>query len=311
MTTIERKLRSNLSYASFQSEQSVAKLLANAGWLSTHGLYYNDPLTQKHREIDVVARQIWKRKLKVGEQLVRITVLVEVKSMKGFHLLISEYPAESEDFFQHIHWFGDPRGKYLEVVQGLDALGVKADEIDNLVRRLHQYAYPGGRSRLWKMMIRPHPITTFTSFRETNLGTEKDLDNSVFWRASQNLRSAHANISDDIRKTHLDTLIGAAEFEASRSKDWISAVFWWAADRIDIVDIIHPIVVTDAKIWATLNGGPRNRGFARFGSHTYTGLMDWWCDLVNASHLERYIAKLTRHYFRHMQSAKARLLDSA
>ena len=308
MTSIESKLLGCTPYSSFLSEQNAAKLFLRSGWESTHGLYYDDPLTNKQRELDVVARQIWKRKSQSGEQLGRITLLLEVKSMKGFHLLISEHPAESDDFFEHIHWLGDPTGKYVEVNQGLINLGRKPEEIGRLLKALHQHAYPRQTCRMWKMMVRPHPIATFTSFRETNLGSEKDLDNSVFWRASQNLRSAHASISGNIREVHLETLLGAAEFEA-KNKDWMRSMLWWASQQIGMVDIIHPIVVTDAEIWVASGDRPSQRGFARFGTHTYTGRMDWWCDVVNSEYLEEYVDQLTQHYRKHMRSAKAQLRD--
>ena len=306
MTALESKILASSPYASFQAERSIAELLARTKWESTHGLYYDDLLTNKQRELDVVARQIWRRKHRDTQQLCRITVLVEVKSMSGFHLLLSEHPAASRDFYRHTHWLGDPSGKYIDLLQQFDNLGIEPKKIGALIEKLHRYAYPRQHARMWAMMVRPHSIPVFTSFRETNLGSEKDLDNSVFWRASQGLRSAHASIASNIRRTHLETIAGAAEFEA-KSKNWVDSMFWWASQQIGMVDIIHPVVVTDAKLWAASNGGAEERKYARFGSHTYTGEMDWWCDLVNTEHLQEYVTKLTDHYRRYLRSAKAKL----
>lgn len=306
VSTLENKISENISFKSFQAERRVADILSRSKWESTHGLFYVDLQTNKHRELDVVAHQVWNRTHRDVEQRCRITLLIEVKSMSGFHLLLSEHPATSQDFYQHIHWFGDPSGKYAELSQQLNEIGVDPKKILALTEKLHGYAYPRQHARMWSMMVRPQPVAAFTSFRETNLGGEKDLDNSVFWRASQNLRSAHMSIAKEIRCGHLETLIGAAEYEA-RSKNWLDSMLWWASQQVCIVDIIHPIVVTDAMIWATTPEGVKKRDYARFGTHTYTGLMDWWCDLVNSDHIEEYVNKLTSYYRKRLRSARAKM----
>ncbi|WIG54829.1 MAG: hypothetical protein OJF61_000615 [Rhodanobacteraceae bacterium] len=306
LDSVKKKLLTSLPYKTFRAERDVSDLLEHSGWKATHGLYYEDTDTKKQRELDVVARQIWQRSQHDVTQLCRITLIIEVKSMIGFHLLLSKHPATNQNFYEHIRWLGDGSGKYLEIAEMLRALDVEESKISALVRKLHRYAYPRETARMRPMMIRPNAAPVFTSFRETNMGSEKELEVSVFWRASQGLRSAFKAICQDIHETHLINLRDAAEFEAN-STSWPESMLWWTRERVSILDIVHPIVVTDAQLWLSDSSGPTECSFARFGAHTYTGSMSWWCDVVNASHLPRYIAELSKHYRSKLRRIKAKL----
>ncbi|WP_426270781.1 hypothetical protein ACN9MB_03395 [Dyella kyungheensis] len=303
---MEQRILSSAPYKSFQSERVVVDLFRDHAWASTHGLYYEDLQTQKQRELDVVARQIWLSGDKAHEWVCRITVLVEVKTMAGFHLLLS--PVESPDtrFFDHIRWFGDSTGKYKALSKRFRALGISLEDIDALIKRAHQHAYPEDRARLWEQMIRPQSLMAFTSFRETNFGSEKELDNSVFWRASRNLRSAQASIVESMGRSDMRELLITAEFDHIKD-DWVDGMWFTLSRRLNAVDIIHPVVVTDAQLWIVGDEGPRQCNYARFGEQSYNGAIEWWCDLVNSEHLGDYVAAVSSHYAKRLLASGGKL----
>ena len=113
------KLAESASFHSFRSESAVCDALKSLRWNAKHGAYYEDLETKKQREIDVIAQQFWSRKTKNGDQRVRITVLIEVKTMKGFHLLVSPFEEDGFSFYQNVHWLGDPLGNYSELSSAL------------------------------------------------------------------------------------------------------------------------------------------------------------------------------------------------
>ena len=305
LSRFTKELTSSGPYETFRAEQLVRAAFQDAGWDATHGFYYKDGETGKFREIDVLASRHWSKKSKPHLKLARVSLVVEVKSMKGFTVLLSERQTDPSDFYNHWDWFGDSSGKYPALCKGLETFGGTPQEIQSIQKRLNAFAYPGGLARMRAMMPNPPEIPCFSAFKETNTKSEKELDNSVVWRASQSLRSASSAIFDSVGQVKLENALLPAEYEKSR-KEWAKAVLSWAADSINIVDIVHPVIVTDASLWVASPTGPLNVPYARFGLHLFNGEIDWWCDLVNSQNLAAYISLVTNHYSRVMRSARAK-----
>lgn len=305
MTPLQNSLLASSAFGSFSSEQAVAEVLSKAKWSSTHGFYYEDLLTQKQREVDVIAMQTWKRKQGEVDQSCDIYLLVEVKSMSGFHLLLSEHTMDARSFYNHILWFGDASGKYLELAQKLEQRGIEPKHSRSLISRMHQYAYPRHTARMGSMMVRPQAAQVFTSFRETNIGSDKELESSVLWKAIQSLRSAESALSRQIRGYHIERLMESIEYEP-RTQDWVKAILPWAQWELGMVDIVHPVVVTDAKLWSANRAGIEERKSARFSLRTFAGHSEWWCDVVNSSYIKEYVAVVSKHYRRYLRRAKAK-----
>jgi len=298
MDELIKKIEASQSFKSFIRERDVSKLFHEHGWKAQHGAYYQDIKERKDREIDVIARQIWTKQTKLGEQLVRLIVPVEVKTMSGFHIIISSFDIEKNSFFQNIVWLGDSGAEYLRLRTKLLNSGLSDKIVDTLIQHLHDFAYPRQKARTFSLMLRPQDELVFTSFRETNIGSEKDLDNSVFWRASQSLYSATKSITESIYEYHLDC-INLSLLERSNMGDeinYVEEIFNSMRSQIQMIDIIHPIVVTDAMLWAVSDDSPQEIGSCRFSLHGYNGSVIWWCDLVNSSNLTEYLSKLTKHY---------------
>jgi hypothetical protein len=308
MDELIKKIESSQSFKSFIRERDVSKLFHKYGWDTQHGAYYQDVDEKKYREIDVIARQIWEKQTKFGKQLIRLTVPVEVKTMNGYHIIVSSLEREKKIYCQNIVWLGDSSSEYLKVRTKLLDSGLPDNTVHTLIQRLHDFAYPRQQARTFSLMLRPQDEVVFTSFRETNIGSEKDLDNSVFWRASQSLYSAAKSITESIYEYHLDG-INFTPIERNYigdEKKCIEEIFSRMCFHVQMIDIIHPIVVTDAMLWAVNEPAPQEISWCRFSLHEYNSSVVWWCDLVNSNHLIAYLNKLTKHYTLALKKSKAK-----
>src|SRR5207247_3096976 len=83
------KLLNSSAYHSIQSEQEVVLQIRSNGWLSSHGAFYSDVVTGKIREVDAVGVRRWEKKNKRDEISVTFNLLVEVKSARDSHVLVS------------------------------------------------------------------------------------------------------------------------------------------------------------------------------------------------------------------------------
>src|ERR1043165_656469 len=86
-TQLDEKLAGCASANSLRMEASVAQILQKLRWSTVQGPYYNDPLTGKAREIDVVGQQLWRHSGSVPDRRSTIQFVVECKSIKGWHIL--------------------------------------------------------------------------------------------------------------------------------------------------------------------------------------------------------------------------------
>ena len=295
---IDEILRSD-SFGSLKAERDIAVKTQALGWSSVHGFYFEDLTTGKNREIDVAAERYWKRKISKIEMRSSVQMLIEVKTMKGFHLFVSaKDEAEQQPLLQHILWLGDSNEKYLDLVAAIDEFDLSAAETNRVVKSLNHYAYPSGYMRrpMASVHVRPPVIPVFNAFRETNIGAEKNLDNSVFWKASESLRSAYESIKREWRLNALDSIKMHFEMARRRSKRWVDEAVYWTKSDFNFVKMIHPVVVTDAKIWCVHPTNTKEIGCARFAMQDSLHSAEWWCDVVNSSWIDHYLQGVSNHY---------------
>jgi len=88
--TIETKLQRSDALRSLTMEKEVVRRLRRLGWECVHSCYFKDLETTKLREIDVVAQRDWTKKLQGGSQVARVNLVIECKSVRGYHLLSIE-----------------------------------------------------------------------------------------------------------------------------------------------------------------------------------------------------------------------------
>ena len=173
---IKARLIGSYSVASMAAEQEVIAAFKRGDWWRVeHGSFFRDVTTGKLRELDVRASRHWSTTSKLD---VTLEVLVEVKSMRGYHLVFAPDANGYDDASAQRVWLGQApeafRSTLIETGAGLRI--VKEIEV------LHSdLSHPNGVSAIDPLLdIAPPPAQVFaTAFRETNVGSEKELDNSV------------------------------------------------------------------------------------------------------------------------------------
>jgi hypothetical protein len=207
---VRDRLKASTSYRTQQAEQEVWSIFQDYGWQAHQGVFYKDLQSGKMRELDVVATQFWSRELANRSLFLQLKFLIEVKSISNYHLLFPiDYTPHHDEKLLTL-WMGEEgivRNRFLRAVakRGTPPVG-------ELAALLHNAAYPGEVA-----VISPFNVTcppTFfnaSSFRETNIGGEKDLDNSVLWRAGLTLRSAYDSIREQRLRIHVENLVVSSQ----------------------------------------------------------------------------------------------------
>ena len=297
---LNEKLRNSDSYLSFSAERRIASLMTTLGWDSIHGFYYRDNETNKNRELDVAAEKRWVRTISKTQVNSSVLLLSEVKTMSGFHLLVSKKNEQRQLLIEHHLWSGDPAGKYLGVVNAVDEFNLSSDEQKKLVDSLNQHAYPNGymRRAISSVQVRPPRIQLFNAFRETSIGSDKNLENSVFWRSSEALRSAFRSIERQWIMDFLESVHLHVEGSRRYSKKWLDDAIKWIKLELNRVKVVHPVVFTDAHIWCvdSDSSAPAQIPYARFALQKTHHEIDWWCDVVNIAYKEDYLELISQHY---------------
>jgi hypothetical protein len=90
-SSLEEKIKTSTSWNSLLAERQVSDILTEHKWHSVHSSYYTDPDTNKLREIDVIARQTWVRKVKNISNYAQLAMVIECKSAAGYHVITSTY----------------------------------------------------------------------------------------------------------------------------------------------------------------------------------------------------------------------------
>ncbi|MES1221987.1 MAG: hypothetical protein ABUT20_41205 [Bacteroidota bacterium] len=266
------RLTKSEAVSSLTMERGICETMSANGWRAIRSPYYRDKETDKYKEIDIIAswsyEGLYRRKVPL---LTELSLLIECKSISGYHIIVdgevAKRPMERETL-QHT-WWGydlDHSPSRLETIFEKSTLNatIKAQA----VKSLQHILYPNDRMLYYKAVPDPLPIPRFPTFREMNIGSTKDLDNSVLWKAFMSLNSA-------------------AESFGHRHWKRINEELPYYCN--------HKILVIDAEIWKV--GQPITPlPYFRFLQRNIYGYLTQWIDVVNMKHIEAYSKQLTDHY---------------
>lgn len=303
------KLKQSEAYSSLRMERDIANITANIGWKVDSGVFYPDVTENKPREIDMVASQMWRRRVKVGEQILRLSLLVECKSLKGWNIII--LPRKKPDSYVSVHmqWIGHDVGlSGNQVKNRLAGLGYESNKAKGLFLEMYKNAYPTDFAKIKGLQISPMQCPFHSSaFRETNVKGDKDLDSSVLWRANRQLLSAVSSLKVKSRDCDLGWIFDGHEYEkdVKKSEEMMLEMF---DGRSNMVDIWHPIVVLDAAIWRMCKNQLRRCEWFRFGEIEVSADDSWWCDVVEKAAYKKYLFNLTKSYVGKCRQARLKRL---
>jgi hypothetical protein len=299
---VATKLLRSVAVRSLQAEQEVADLLSNADWSADHGHVYKDPDTGKIREIDVFAYRDHSRSRRQRTQSVGLRVLVEVKSIREFHLVFAPR-LTVEEMLRYVlgdsdagnyEWIGWHEGA---LASALDTATAAPADVASTIRLFRRACFnKSGGMRASEMLLPPPEIQYRSSaFRETNVGTEKDVDASVLWRALLTLDSAVAAEKIDTIRAQVDQIARKASAASLLQESMTDAAEEDILDCVGFVAVYHPIVVVESRLWMSVGGELKEiqncRFFRRDGDQP-----DRWYDVVTLSSFPAFVSELTSHY---------------
>lgn len=246
---IESKLRASKSIETLALEASITAELNELGWNASHGMFYLDILTGKSRELDVIAYQIWERDDGPHETSCTLRLLIECKSAIDFHIVFASTPQNMSRNILAGWWIGD-RAVSITTFAALADAGIEPADLADLREYCDTLAHEGDS-------LDPLPLRTSqvgTTFRETNVGAEKDLDSSVLWRAILTLRSATEALRRRQTQTRTERLVRSALDERKATQPILDELQAMLASLMPHREYYHRIVVIESTLW-TLSAG--------------------------------------------------------
>jgi hypothetical protein len=303
---ISQLLKSSEAYRSLKAEQDVAACLARLGWQTTQSPYYVDGKTTKPRELDVAASGYWKKPRKAGDLVARVDLLIEVKTNSDFHILCAGQTSGPFGFAGNEHWMGYSEETRTKLEEQLSRFQLKNNEILDFIHKVERVAFPRHTMRTSVLRVKPPPIEyCFSAFRETNGKTDKELDNSVLWRATMALRSAV--VSAKVERVDGLAIDMATDLEVARRR---KLPFKSAMGTINrhacMINFYLPIVVMESRIWSTQSAEPEELKWVRLIQFGTFGNMQDWVDVVNLNHFEEYLQTQTEYFGRAFGRARAK-----
>lgn len=297
--SIKEKLLGCPSIKSLRDETSIAKTLSSLGWHSTVGPVYFDVSTNKLREVDVRARRSWVTKSENPIQ-VNVQLLCETKTMSGYHIIFADSPSQTPKSLlamSYAVWAGNFGRENQDIMlESFTRAGIEQDSADRLIDSFRQISYPDGFERVQPFKTAPPDVPySATTFKETSVDKEKELDNSVLWRASLVLNS----VMESCRKHFDEETKLEFEFAAKHgvmNNSFIETFAGAYQRRVSGLKLFHPVIVLDASLWMTSGDDIIETSCCRLIQRSATDDAVLWYDVVTRDGFADYAKSVTEYY---------------
>lgn len=222
--------------------------------------------------------------------MLSVNFIVECKSIENYHIVLCN--EQNLDDSLENNWIGqDGLDNYPETIKLLQKHNIKNTDIQETLKSFHRHLFPKGVIRYLDYNLDSFPIPTFCSFRETNIGTTKDLENSVVWKSYQSLysviRSNQANkfnyIDYELYNVENEKFLSTYESRLEELKR--SLIF--SANHLEIY---HPVLVVESKLWNLENSNIQELKYCRLVFQEMSGF-NTWIDIVDYKYLDEYFMK--------------------
>lgn len=296
--TLEERLASSQAFRTLRAEREVVNSLGQLGWDARHSPFYKDMATGKPRELDAIGRRIWEGRDSIGPMTARVNLFVEVKSNRDFHVLCAGQAMQSRRFEGNEYWLGYCERTLANLASAAAEFGLKPSEARDFMHGVEKICFPKDTMRVAPFRIDAMPAKhSFTAFRETNTSLEKDLDNSVLWRAVSALRSAVSSARGEI----IEGIIGDARVDMEVARRHKKSVVTHAGvihARSAYIDFYVPIVAIESRLWSAESPEPVEIEWFRLVENNLLGGSENWTDVVNLAHLNTYLSAVTAYFKR-------------
>ena len=292
MTDERQSVRDSVTYRAMSLEVRVAQLLAATGWKAAHSAWYRDLREQKDREIDVDAIRTWQYPRGESADYVRLHILAECKSVKGGQILFarSSVTPDEQLYFQWLNPDDDATREAL--FRTLAGGGVADREAARIVRRFHEAMYSEGQAPLQRFIpAPPAEPNRVTAGQEVQDGKRRFL-----WEASQRVYGAIEFTASELLADSLDEVRNRIPHGASEQRV-MDECFAAMTSEAETLTLFHPVVVTDAHLWAFEPGGePELVPSCRIMQRRIATALWRWIDVVHEDELTAWAERTTKWY---------------
>lgn len=286
---IKNKLLKSSSLRSLIIESKVYNELDKLSWQTEQSPFFIDSNSKKMRELDVKARKYFTK----DSYSCDVDMLVECKSLKNYHIIANSPSLDNGDF--DFIWLGNyTYNKVNKLDELLFKYGFNTEENVYIKEKLEEYCVPDSTYRWLDYKLEPFKIPTFNSYRETNVNTTKDIDNSVIWKCILSLQSAIL-AHEELLLTNIECIIlESIHLNISKLKK-IDNIIESLKEISNHMYFIHPVIVVESKLWEfTKKNDLKELKYFRFNIQKFFE-DSLWVDIVNFEHVDEYLKK-TKEY---------------
>lgn len=296
---IKTKLINSDSISNIFTELRVYELLKQNKWRVIHSPYYLDPETNKLRETDVCARQIWETKK--GKIKLRFNLISECKSLKDYHILgtcLTDNLLTITSYTEY--WLGLESYKHYSSLKAILSKNPKFNtSLDKFINEVDKKAFPNDLMTISNLRFNKPlcDIPVCNSFKETNIGSEKNLENSVVWKAGLSLNSV---IQSCINKNwkNLDSNLNAG-YLYENLEEYTHNLWFYVESELNVLEVYHPVLIVDSNLWIIQEGQLIETPYFRLIQSNYLGHIKRWFDVVSLANSETYFETLTNELSKH------------
>lgn len=292
--------------ASIALEQQVDAVLDRYGWRIERNAGYDDVAEDKRREMDVIASRSWTR-TNGRDVIVRLELVVETKLLKGAEVLVGEDSKSKTQYGERCYfsWLGlDDPDVHTQVYRAIEAGGASKEVTARTMKRFEELAYPPPENYAPTFdLIADAPKAPIYGTM-VRLTTDKGDDVNSF--ASHGLRAAVSAVRARAR----DAIANRAEvlrndIAVALASDDETLIDDALESAMSLVELFHPLVVADVKLFAVYLQDVRETPWCRVAAlESWSGERPW-VDFVSLDAFDGWVADVTRYYDDFFRAAKS------
>lgn len=301
-------LNSN-AFNSLSIEGEVFEIVSKYFPRASQSPYFTDVDTGKLREIDIVAKVRY-GDTKKKRSYCSVYFIIECKSNKNFNIIASGRDLILDQYIPDCAiWAGEDVNNRFEKSRKLLArFFLDNDYINECLQVLTDIFYrkDGSRRTLGAEPRIFSDIFSYPSFRETNIKDEKDIDNSVLWRAFQSLSSAQESFRQAVWTTYEEAILTFGEHKVNNKLYMLELDLEDTLGHLACsIDIIQKIVVIDSPLWKRTNNNTIEpvKYFRLLRQKIGMDHMDF-VDVINRQYFSEYMEMVNRHYLKIQKEKK-------
>lgn len=294
-----RKLNMSPSVKSLRFEKKVFEVFKKFGWDTIHSPYFKDTNTKKYRELDILSRAFFEKKTESTSAKLysELLFMVECKSLSEYNLIVDAQSLSYRDDLYKI-WFGyDAYYQNKKVISILNESNLDIEEKDIVIKAINNFLFPNNVAIIHDVTPNAYPLLKkFSAFRECKIGNDKELENSVIWKAFQSLNSASKGYEETYIKNIKEELLNSIEYIKVFDDDLVSTLETIFFDNMLRIISIHKLLVVDCKLWELSDNSLKELKYLRLLQRNSMGHTDDWVDIIHLDFLDEYVKNLTDYY---------------